>query len=104
MSGYTPGPWRAVIIQNEYPKPASGSTRIIVSGLNELAKIQDRRACENGAEIGGAEANAILIAAAPELLEALIEMVDAADDEGQSERPMVVMARSAIRKATEAAS
>ena len=91
MSGYTPGPWTAV----EYLAGDCWHIRYGNHG-NWLAEV-----VIDGVD---ATADARLIAAAPDLLEALIEMVDAADDEGQSERPMVVMARAAIRKATEAAS
>lgn len=50
---------------------------------------------------GEAKANAILIAAAPELLEALIEIIKAADGEGWKQLdPGFKTARAAVAKAT----
>ena len=62
MSKHTPGPWslRGRTIRGPHPKDPKGRTRIVA------AAIWDR-----GTYVDEAEANADLIAAAPELLEAL---------------------------------
>jgi hypothetical protein len=49
-----------------------------------------------------AEANARLIAAAPELLEALLAMVESYEYEASSKNPVLLQAREAITKATNA--
>jgi hypothetical protein len=51
-------------------------------------------------EHAGAIADANLIAAAPELLAALIELLEAADEAWSCDRPCSINAREAIAKAT----
>lgn len=79
---HTPGPW----VTNGYRSPTSGAITVFNRpfGLGDIA------------EVLGSEADARLIAAAPELLEALQNLVD-------PERDLLddlVVARKAIAKAT----
>jgi hypothetical protein len=94
MSGHTPGPWRA----GSHP-------------MNEAEVFADELDGERIAECYGAgdadQANALLIAAAPELLEALERMAGAFvphprdDTEGwREEHEACELARAAIAKAT----
>ena len=92
MSGYTPGPWTAV----EYLAGDCWHIRYGNHG-NWLAEV-----VIDGVD---ATADARLIAAAPELLEAAMAMIKAHDEEwptGEHDARMAL--RAAIRKATEAAS
>lgn len=61
MSNHTPGPWR---IERQNPSPTTGEWMIAGSAPGYLAEIRD---CGSG----DPSANARLIAAAPDLLEAL---------------------------------
>jgi len=70
MSGYTPGPWHAVSIRGSYawrvtrdPANARGDIATVIAGLGSTS----------------VEADASLIAAAPELLEALKQILTWAD-------------------------
>lgn len=92
---HTPGPWHV---------SKASPTRVIESGPrgNSIAKMGlNLGVCSQGE----AESNARLIAAAPELLEALQEMINCYADElpNGKERPVVREARAAIAKATVAA-
>lgn len=98
MSGHTPGPWVVVFtkwgdVSVEAPSAVSslgGTTYPICEDVNG-----DSRA---GATTGRPIDNANLIAAAPDLLEALIAVLNyCVDDEGQ---PTIATARAAIAKAT----
>ena len=86
MSKHTPGPWIVVSRGMFSPK---------VVDANSLG------ICHTTYAPTGAEANARLIAAAPDLLEALKEIVDAADGAGWEQLdPSFKKARAAIAKAT----
>lgn len=94
MSGHTPGPW---LTQWEH-----GGDESILSrdgGMHMIATCH----AEDGRVIPS-KANARLIAAAPELLEALIKLADAFDDlagfEDVGNRDASFQARKAIAKAT----
>ena len=78
---YTPGPWHI----------ANGVQ--IRSNRDQIAKIWMMRG-------GEGRANARLIAAAPDLLEALIELADCGAEAWGEDRPCVKWARAAIAKAT----
>lgn len=65
MSNHTPGPWR---IERQNPSPTTGEWMIAGSAPGYLAEIRD---CGSG----DPSANARLIAAAPDLLEALEELL-----------------------------
>lgn len=103
MSEHTKGPWEVartdagIIVRTESAK----KTRF---GASRYAAIGgfDRSDPEQLAE---ALANARLIAAAPELLEALIELADEVADrfdlDSPSTNPSIKHARAAIAKATE---
>jgi hypothetical protein len=69
---FTPGPWRVVKVFGKCKR------RILTEKGSVLADIHNRREFQ---ERGGAEmkANAALIAAAPDLLAALIKVVSVAD-------------------------
>jgi hypothetical protein len=84
MSKHTPGPWHTAGEQGVQ----------IRSAKDQIAKVWTMRGNEW-------KANARLIAAAPELLEALKEIVDAADGAGWEQLdPSFKKARAAIAKAT----
>lgn len=95
MSKHTPGPWKAVDqhITRQIP-------------CFEVAEISNMRIICDGvlwpANPGNPETDAKLIAAAPDLLEALQEMVDCywGTEENQSQGKALAQARAAIRKAT----
>ena len=88
MSEHTHGPWR---IERQNPSPTTGEWMIAGSRPGYLAEVRD---CGSGLQ----EANAKLIAAAPELLEALDLMVSTATDGGWP-TASIVIARAAIVKA-----
>ena len=93
MSDFTPGPWAVVGNRTKYVEAR------LISGL-----IQEVAACGPTAADKGygpqQEANARLIAAAPDLLEALIELADCGAEAWGEDRPCVKWARAAIAKAT----
>lgn len=96
MAGHTPGPWIVDPIDKEYVVPAAdpGGTGICVlspmDNTDELWKF--------GAET---QANARLIAAAPDLLDALQALTELYNtDEGCRALPEYKGARAAIAKAT----
>ena len=99
MNKHTPGPWTV----NAYNEIESGAVRIC------SVDIEETNAGLNGGE---GQANARLIAAAPDLLEALRLQVSAFDGDaldeieegyGLATAQRVDAARAAIAKATEAA-
>ena len=85
MSQHTPGPWslRGRTIRGPHPKDPKGRTRIVANAV-----------WDRGTYVDEAEANAHLIAAAPELLEALEIALDCAGDAWWAEK-----AEAAIEKA-----
>lgn len=86
---HTPGQW---FINRESTDCPDGKLSIEVYGDYFIAQV-DEGVCQ--------EANARLIAAAPELLEALQEIVAAADGSGWSQLDAkLAKARAAIKKAT----
>lgn len=94
---HTPGPWR---YERSNPSPTTGEHLIAGAKPGYLAEVRD---CGSG----DVQANARLIAAAPELLDALFTALpfveDAADDEiYKSHRVHAVLKeiRAAIAKAT----
>ena len=91
---HTPGPWFIT----------GGATRYIEARIGD-GLIQEVAACgPTMADVRGygqqQEANARLIAAAPDLLEALIELADCGAEAWGEDRPCVKWARAAIAKAT----
>lgn len=62
MTKHTKGPWKVLYSSNKYPSIHSGPTQTPVAVLYEYVSETDRDLLDN------AEANARLIAAAPELL------------------------------------
>lgn len=94
MSGHTPGPW--ILTQHtgkEYGKPDLCSHAVM--GANELQIATVVSDC-----VDGFEANARLIAAAPELLAALKSALQTAQFEGHPFRGWHKEASDAIAKAT----
>ena len=79
---HTPGPWHTAGDQGVQ----------IRSQRDQIAKVWTMRGNEW-------KANARLIAAAPELLEALIELADCGAEAWGEDRPCVRIARAAIAKA-----
>ena len=91
MSNYTPGPWAANPI-------AARVDAFDPSGPTPICELLWPTKLRSEAETG---ANARLIAAAPNLLEALREYVrDFGDNEDDDSRLMADKARAAIAKAT----
>ena len=96
MSKHTPGPW--LIAESVVSRHAVTNMRRIRSkneGL-EHGAVCDVYGIQDGSE---ASANARLIAAAPDLLDALIEIVSA-DDSHELTQKHIESARAAIAKAT----
>ncbi len=87
MSDFTPGPWRIGT-----PPPNGEQTIGTTQGLMVAV-------ATTGASVP-TKANARLIAAAPDLLEALIELADCGAEAWGEDRPCVKLARAAIAKAT----
>ena len=96
MSKHTPGPW--LIAESVVSRHAVTNMRRIRSkneGL-EHGAVCDVYGIQDGSE---ASANARLIAAAPDLLDALIEIVSA-DDAHELTQKHIESARAAITRAT----
>ena len=91
MNKHTPGPW-GVIIGDAGPIVFSGNKGSMVATCTKRITSTER------------ESNARLIAAAPELLEALQDMIDSVIvlDVTESERSLVSAAENAIAKARSA--
>lgn len=70
MTKHTKGPWQVLYSSNKYPSIHSGPTQTPVAVLYEYVSETDRDLLNN------AEANAHLIAAAPELLKALKSILE----------------------------
>ena len=96
MSAHTPGPWRAVKRAGSYTSPF-----VIVDGSGSgIANLEGNQLNPTGTSIGAAEANASLIAAAPELLEALRNLLDLTwPSLDMGEQSVIDLARAAIAKA-----
>ena len=91
MSGHTPGPWEMT--------KAGFDRHLIRHALTGKDHVPGYIAEVNN--IGSSfNANARLIAAAPELLEALIALYDDALELDIEKRPLYVAARAAIARAT----
>lgn len=67
-SKYTPGPWRVLYSSNTYPSVHAGETNSPICPLYEYVAEGQRDLLDN------ADANAQLIAAAPDMLEALMQI------------------------------
>ncbi len=85
MSKHTPGPW-------QWTQHFDPTISIYKDGFGQIARLYDSSA-------GTGKANARLIAAAPDLLAALIEIVSA-DDAHELTQKHIESARAAIAKAT----
>lgn len=85
---HTPGPWR---YERANPSPTTGEHLIAGAKNGYLAEIRD---CGSG----NISANARLIAAAPDLLAALEELLNALPS--ATTHPAIKAARAAIAKAT----
>lgn len=79
MSGHTPGPW--------WPSRVHGTTYVEAKLASDTRLLQEVAACGPTFTPTEQEANARLIAAAPELLEALQWMVDN-DDTNEGDEPL----------------
>ena len=92
---HTPGPWKVVKTENKH-------RHVIYSCVCKVTEINTENSFHDGIGLGEGIANARLIAAAPELLEALRHMIYAVEDltHGDAEDIMAVKeARAAIAKA-----
>ena len=88
MSQYTPGPWKACFPVGNPPFVGDEGTVII----QKVGPLGNRPI---------AQANARLIAAAPDLLAALTDLVNDFDRSVWTTSPMLINARAAIARATE---
>ena len=93
MSKHTPGPWVVVGSRTKYVE-----ARLVGSLMQEVAACGPTLADEGYGQ--QQEANARLIAAAPDLLEALIELAACGAEAWGEDRPCVKWANAAIAKAT----
>jgi hypothetical protein len=94
MSKHTPGPWVAEFEETYNVRGPDEGRVAICMNLKGRYGLGGRR---TGAE---SAANARLIAAAPDLLETLRELVDGMPDVEDSEGRVLFRARAAIAKAT----
>lgn len=94
--GFTKGPWVARAVQTAWPAPASGSTWTIDVKDKSigLAIVEDDRRREYGPPAGQAESNAHLIAAAPDLYEALGALTDACEYQHLRELAWAALAKA----------
>jgi hypothetical protein len=90
MKQHTLGPWR---VERQNPSPTSGEWMIAGAKPGYLAEVRD---CGSG----DVSANARLIAAAPELLEALLTCSNGTWQGGPYQRFDAELVRAAIAKAT----
>ena len=93
LTGFTAGPWRDEdgVIQSQTTVWQNGVKQVGWDYATILAEVTDD---------WDQAANARLIAAAPDLLEALIELADCGAEAWGEDRPCVKWARTAIAKAT----
>ena len=76
MSGHTPGPWEAFLPLSDYPN----DWRVRSDDYGEIASLhEDYTAAKDLSRFEEIEANARLISAAPEMLDALHRIVRDAD-------------------------
>ena len=93
---HTPGPWLT-----DRNNAHTGQIATVYHCIgNDWIEIWTDKWAETGLGEGEQEANARLIAAAPELLDALIELADCGAEAWGEDRPCVRIARDAIAKAT----
>ena len=92
---HTPGPWEAIIYDGAFDQP------LITSGHGTIGRL-------HGMEDRQHEANAKLIAAAPELLGSLVKILDnfksciaGGNGELETDKEDIAKAEAAIKKATE---
>ena len=90
---FTPGPWVVVGRLTKYVE-----ARLVGGLIQEVAACGPTMADEGYGQ--QQEANARLIAAAPDLLEALIELADCGAEAWGEDRPCVKWAHAVIAKAT----
>ena len=86
MSKHTPGPW-------QWTQHFDPTISIYKDGFGQIARLYDSSA-------GTGKANARLIAAAPDLLDALQRLLNAENDEYLTPIGVRNLARAAIAKAT----
>ena len=83
---HTPGPW-------QWTQHFDPTISIYKDGFGQIARLYDSSA-------GTGKANARLIAAAPDLLDALVQFVDEFEGCYADGEPAMIKARAAIAKAT----
>jgi hypothetical protein len=98
MTAHTPGPWTVS------PAGTTHSARVCAEygPHGDICTLSEQDTqCDGGRDIGVELANARLIAAAPELLDALESITDQLDRVGdhRKDRPFIDAARAAIAKA-----
>ena len=97
QTAHTPGPWEIA----SYQKRASG-TCVIAGPAGMVAWVTDglpKIGCHERSDYDAAEANARLMAAAPELLEALKACLHRLEEYGEIDHQPSTQARAAIKKA-----
>jgi len=94
---FTKGPWKVFQISGwEFSIDAGGTVARITQKIDFPT---DEGGTTQGRSENRMKADANLIAAAPEMYEILSEMVEASEECGQTDRPMVVVAREILAKA-----
>ena len=103
MNKHTPGPW--AINKDSIGDLLQGSSNIDAASHKALATVVYQMEDDEGHndDLAGSNvcrANALLITSAPDLLEALLDMVSAMESYGYPHSPEIATARAAIAKAT----
>ncbi len=96
---HTPGPWRVGALQS-YDGYTGQPFRNVWAGQGDAATVTARAIRSEGAMTNDVDADARLIAAAPELLAALSELLAEAEEFHNPHTEGWNMARAAIAKAT----
>lgn len=96
---YTPGPWK---VSDKYPNPFTRNLQrqIIPNHSGDSLQIATVQAARSNLDIEF-EANAKLIAAAPDLLNAVRECLKALESYAAKDEKAMNIARAAITKATQ---
>lgn len=97
MSAHTPGPWvLAEAVENRFQKTDMRRVRAAHESF-EHGAVCEVYGIRDGSVAG---CNARLIVMAPELLAALIGMIESYETEASSENPALIAAKSVVARAT----
>lgn len=118
---HTPGPWHSPLFHGSAEENAqalslglelvpalfNNGERFVMAESGRVAVVDCqtpfKRGQGNRSECAERDANARLIAAAPDLLASLMEIYELEEGPGETDRPMMARAKAAIAKATGAA-